>query len=338
MAKRHLTRRQLWRIKKVQDERIKRSEARNATLDQKLEANQLGPERPGLVIAHYGMQVEVEALDGESGGAGFRCHFRTNLEAIVTGDRVIWRAIDEKVGVIVARSERQSELARPDANGLLRPIAANIDQIFIVISTQPLTPLGLIDRYLIAAESVSIAPLILANKADLLQGAEKELMQDIINRYESIGYTCITTSTKSEAGLTALTQNLTGHTSIFVGQSGVGKSSLVNAILPDANLRTATLSHATGKGTHTTTTAYLYHLPSGGNIIDSPGIREFGLGHIDEQTLAEGFIEFRPYLGHCKFRDCKHLKEPDCALQQAVAEGRIDPRRMASFHSIANTV
>ncbi|MCF7980651.1 MAG: small ribosomal subunit biogenesis GTPase RsgA [Pseudomonadales bacterium] len=338
MAKRHLTRRQLWRIKKVQDERVKRSEARDTAIDHKLETSQLGPERQGLVIAHYGAQVAVEGLDGNTAGVHYRCHLRANLNTIVTGDQVIWRAIDEQTGVIVAKLERQSELARPDTNGLLRPIAANIDQIFIVIASQPMTPLGLIDRYLVAAETVSIQPLILINKADLLKGKEKEQMLDIIKLYEKIGYKCITTSTKSETGLTSLNKSLVAHTSIFVGQSGVGKSSLINAILPNANLRTAALSDATGKGTHTTTTAYLYHLPTGGNIIDSPGIREFGLTHISDEELIEGFIEFRPYFGHCKFRDCKHLKEPGCALIAAVNTGSIDPRRMTSFRSIANSL
>lgn len=334
MAKRRLTRRQQWRIKKVQEERVKRSESRDARLEQALESDQLGPEQQGLVIAHYGTQVEVEALQGEQQGISCRCHLRANLESIVTGDRVVWRDADGETGVIVARSQRSSELVRPDAGGRLRAVAANIDRIFIVLAPQPFTPQGLIDRYLVAAETVAIQPMLLINKSDLLSGELKQKMADLTDLYRNIGYQTITTSTKNEGELTSLKEHLTGHTSIFVGQSGVGKSSLVNQLLPDANLRTATLSEATGKGTHTTTTACLYHLPMGGDIIDSPGIREFGLEHINEQELIEGFIEFRPFLGQCKFRDCRHLKEPGCALRQAVEEGQIDSRRMSSYQSI----
>lgn len=335
MAKRRLTRRQQWRIKKVQDERLKRSLKRDSLIDSQFDADTLGPEQQGLVIAHYGTQVEVEALQGENRGTTCRCHLRTNLDQIVTGDRVVWRAGPDSIGVIVANSERKSELSRPDQSGRLRPVAANIDQIFIVIAPQPITPPGLIDRYLVAAEAISIQPLLLINKSDLLTGAAAEAMTDFIDLYQKIGYPVIMTSSKSEQGLSSLTDKLHQHTSIFVGQSGVGKSSLVNALLPDAQIPTASLSEATGKGTHTTTTACLFHLTDGGDIIDSPGIREFGLWHITKQQLTDGFIEFRPHLGRCKFRDCQHLNEPGCALKEAVESGQIDSRRMNSYLRIA---
>lgn len=335
MAKRRLTRRQQWRIKKVQDERLKRALKRDSLIDSQFDADALGPEQQGLVIAHYGTQVEVEALQGENRGTTCRCHLRTNLEQIVTGDRVVWRAAPDRTGVIVANSERTSELSRPDQSGRLRPVAANIDQIFIVIAPQPVTPPGLIDRYLVAAETVLIQPLLLINKSDLLTGEAEQTMADVMHLYRRIGYPVITTSSKSEQGLSSLTDKLHQHTSIFVGQSGVGKSSLVNTLLPDAQLRTAGLSESTGKGTHTTTTACLFHLPEGGDIIDSPGIREFGLWHIDKQQLTDGFIEFRPHLGKCKFRDCHHLNEPGCALKEAVKSGQIDARRITSYQRIA---
>ncbi len=334
MAKRHLTRRQQWRIDKVQGEREKRANRREDHIQESLSHGELGTEQQGLVIAHYGSQVDVEGGDGQL----HRCRLRTNLGQIVTGDNVIWRPAIDQGGVIVAVTERESELSRPDARGNLKPVAANIDLIFLVIAAEPRTPFGLIDRYLVAAENINIRPIILINKADLKSQDSIEWNKEINTIYSDIGYSTIATSTQSEAGLDELKVAMRDHTSIFVGQSGVGKTSLVNRLLPDTEARVGPLSESSGKGMHTTTTAQLFHLPDGGSIIDSPGIREFGLGHVDAQELMDGFIEFHPYLGRCKFRDCKHLHEPKCAIQQAVSEGAISERRFASFHQISETL
>ena len=131
---------------------------------------------------------------------------------------------------------------------------------------------------------------------------------------------------------------LKDRTSVFVGQSGVGKSSLINALLPGVDSKVGELSKTHGKGTHTTTTAKLFHFPDGGDLVDSPGIREFGLWHMEREQVLNGFVEFRPYLGGCKFRDCKHQSEPGCAVLAAVEKGKITPRRLASFESIANSL
>lgn len=334
MAKRRLTRRQQWRIKKIQSEKVKRSETRNAIAEAELQNQELGTEQPGLVITHFGTQLIVEALEGERCGQLIRCFFRANLESIVTGDQVIWCPIDEEQGVIVARRDRQSELSRPDATQQLKPIAANIDQIFVVIAPVPITPGNLIDRYLVAAKCLDIPALILVNKADLLEAGTHPELEGYLTLYQQIGYPCLTTSTRSETGLSALHAQLSGHTSVFVGQSGVGKTSLVNALLPEVNSRVGAVSDATGKGAHTTTNAYLYHLPQGGDIIDSPGIREFALLHLNEQEIKDGFIEFAPYLDQCKFRNCQHLHEPGCAVLAAVAQGKIDQRRLTSFYQL----
>lgn len=334
MAKRRLTRRQQWRIDKVQEEREQRANRREDQIQESLSHGELGNEQQGLVIAHYGSQVDVESSDGEL----HRCRLRANLGSIVTGDRVIWRPAIDQGGVIVAVTERDSELSRPDARGNLRPVAANIDLIFLVIAAEPRTPFGLIDRYLVAAENIGIRPAILMNKADLKSADAIAWTQEIQNIYSAIGYSIIATSTQSETGLDELKTAMRGHTSIFVGQSGVGKTSLVNQLLPQVGARVGPLSESTGKGMHTTTTAQLFHLPGGGNIIDSPGIREFGLGHVDQQQLMDGFIEFHPFLGRCKFRDCKHLHEPRCAIQQAVEDGAISERRFNSFHQISETL
>ena len=334
MSKRKLTRRQAWRVNKIQEERTKRAADKNGRAVEALAAGNLGAEREGLITAHFGTQVEVESAPGKS----HRCYMRANLEGLVTGDRVIW-CPGEPTGVVVAQLERQSELRRPDPYGKLKPIAANIDQIFVVIAPYPEPHANLIDRYLVAAESVDIEPIILLNKTDLLADdpALEQLMGLLLDSYPDLGYRIIRTSIKS-GGMEELRQALKGRTSVFVGQSGVGKSSLVNTLLPDAHLRVGALSENTLKGTHTTTTAQLFHLPSGGTLIDSPGIREFGLWHMTKEQVEQGFIEFRDYLGTCKFRDCQHQHEPQCAILTAADTGGISIERLDSYRRIIGSL
>lgn len=337
MSKRKLTRRQAWRIQKVQDERAARAAKREEKAQEKIEEGDLGPEQHGLVIAHYGTQVLVEATDGDNQGQVQRCHMRANLGSLVTGDNVVWRSGDP-LGVIVAVLERHSQLSRPDPYGDMKTVAANIDRILIVIAPYP-EPVGnLIDRYLVAAETLDIQPIILLNKIDRIDDSNRENLQTLQERYQGLGYEWLNVSTKTEQGLAELIDYLANYTSVFVGQSGVGKSSLINMLLPNENLKVGELSEINQQGTHTTTTAHLFHFPAGGHLIDSPGIREFGLWHMDEQSLLEGFVEFRPFLGHCKFRDCAHQSEPGCAIQEALDNGDISPIRMASFRYILSTL
>lgn len=330
MSKRKLSRQQAWRIEKIQDERARRAQRRGSQADQALASNALGPEREGLITAHYGTQVTVEAPTGEQQ----RCHLRANLEGLVTGDRVVWCAGDP-MGVVVAQLERKSALLRPDAHGNLKPVAANIDQIMLVIAPLPEPHANLIDRYLVAASAVGIEPTIVLNKCDLLleDPALRAKLHALLAPYPALGYKVIEASAL-EGGTHELQQALAGRTSVFVGQSGVGKSSLVNQLVPAAELRVGALSEYAGKGTHTTTTAHLLHLGCGGSLIDSPGIREFGLWHMDRASIEQGFIEFRPLLGHCRFRDCSHTQEPDCAILDAVRREDITARRMASYRHI----
>jgi ribosome biogenesis GTPase len=191
----------------------------------------------------------------------------------------------------------------------------------------------------VAAESVDIEPIILLNKTDLLadDAALQQLMALLLDSYPALGYRIIRTSIKS-GGMEELHQALKGRTSVFVGQSGVGKSSLVNTLLPDADLRVGALSENTLKGTHTTTTAQLFHLPTGGTLIDSPGIREFGLWHMTKEQVEQGFIEFRDYLGTCKFRDCQHQQEPACAILKAADLGGISIDRLDSYRRIVQSL
>ena len=337
MSKRNLTRRQSWRIKKIQDERVQRAHQHEERFSAQLNAGELGPEIRGRVIAHYGRQVDVEAVDGELQGQQMRCYLRANLEPLVTGDDVIWRPGPDE-GVVVANMPRSSVLKRPTPHGELKAVAANIDLIIITIAPEPTPYANLIDRYLVAAELSDIRPILLLNKTDLISDSNRSALETLLQRYEQIGYQVMRASTKADHGLDLLIDSLKGHISVFVGQSGVGKSSLINKLLPGVDLRVGALSEGTRKGTHTTTTARLFHFPSGGDLIDSPGIREFALWHLSPDELLEGFVEFRPFLGHCRFRDCRHDREPGCALRKALEEGAISQPRMLSYQQILNSL
>jgi ribosome biogenesis GTPase len=283
--------------------------------------------RTGLVIVNYSKHQLVEDTEGGL----HRCVARRGLPQIVCGDKVQWLPTGDATGVIEAIMPRRSVLLRAAGNNALRPLVANIDQIIIEAALEPALDSFLIDKYTVAAELAHTVPLIVINKADLLQPAERSRVEQLMHEYQAIGYTTLLTSTLLNTGLEAFMDCLANRTSILVGQSGVGKSSLVKRLLPDHDITVGKLSAASGLGRHTTTATTLYHLPQGGMLIDSPGVRDFRLGAVPAGELAQGFREFLPYLGHCKFNDCRHLTEPGCAVAAALAEGHISERRMASY-------
>ncbi len=333
MSKRKLNRRQAWRIDKIQQERGARANKKEDTIHHELEGGDLGPEQTGQVISHFGTQVLIESPSTER----TRCYMRANLGGLVTGDNVAWRA-GTKEGVVVARLERQCELQRPNMHGELKSVAANIDYMVIVVAPEPYAHRGLIDRYLVAAEISDIEPVLCLNKIDLLKEDNKEHFELLVSDYEKIGYRFVQTSAISEGGLENLKGLLKDRISVFVGQSGVGKSHIISTLLPDEDIRVGGLRAQSKTGRHTTTTATLFHFPSGGDLIDSPGIREFGLWHMEEHEILEGFKEFKPFIGHCKFRDCKHQAEPKCAIKQAIADGDISEGRFKSYQQIVNSL
>lgn len=279
----------------------------------------------GTVVARYGKQALVENAEGDR----VLCHLRSHLESPVAGDGVIW-VRSEEAGVIIAITERLNVLHRPDIRGQLRPIAANVQLLLIVFAPEPAPQPNLLDRYLVAAEHMSVEAALILNKADLLK--DNGLSQRL-ERYATLGYRTLTTH-QGMSDASDLANLIKDSTVVLVGQSGVGKSSLIQRLLPDASIRVGPLSELADKGRHTTTTAELFHLPNGGRLIDSPGVREFGLGHVTPAEIALGFREFSPFLGRCRFRDCHHEREPDCALRAAVTDGSISEARFESYLQI----
>jgi ribosome biogenesis GTPase len=318
MGNRRLTDQQRRRI---EENAAKRRESASAGFSDDLE---------GMIVARYSKTAIVRANDGET----HTCHLRPNLSHLVAGDRVLW-SNEETGAYITSQLERRTELKRPDARGQLKAVAANVDLIAIVFAPEPEPHANLIDRYLVAAHMASIDTLIILNKSDLL-GKHPEC-RSLLESYRSIGYEVITSGPTPDE-TKALSNRLGIRTSVFVGQSGVGKSSMINRLLPGEELRVGALSEGVLKGRHTTTTAEVFERPSGGFIIDSPGIREFGLQHVDPTLVAPGFIEFRAFLDQCRFRDCSHLVEKDCAVLAAVERNEISSERYQSFVNIVRDV
>lgn len=332
MAKRKLTTQQKRRLK------TKRSKT-DVVEKQDDEKSLLGDEQSGLVITSFGKRVLVENELGQT----FSCAIRQHLGKLVAGDKVIWQTdIEDNTGVVVSVLPREHELSRPGFRGQKRMIAANIDFIGIVTPVVPGVHPDMIDRYLVAAQQLDIPAFIILNKVDLLESDEEwEAIAELLEPYDELAIDIITASSVNQEGLEDLQDFMSGKNTVFVGPSGAGKSSLINALIPDLDIRVGTLSEATGLGKHTTTNSILYHLPSsdntqwnGGNLIDSPGVRQFSPAPCELAELESYYPDFAPFLGLCKFSNCTHSIEPGCAIRQAVENGEIAYSRYQSFQRL----
>lgn len=312
MSKRRINKQQSARIEKIQQTYQKNIEHLDDLAD-------------GLVITRFSRHVEVEDRQGQL----IRCSIRPNLETLVAGDRVIWQNEGAAHGVVVSLYPRTSVLAKPSSSGQIKPVAANISQLIIVVAPKPEISWPLLDSYLVMAETLGLHAIILLNKTDLACSALKE---QLLTDYQNLNYPILFVSKDTPDSLVQLKKALNQQISVFVGQSGVGKSSLISAILPhESNIVTGEISEISELGKHTTSNSKYYHLLSGGALIDSPGVREFSLWHINTAAIARGYIEFRPYLSQCKFRNCTHKDTPQCAIIQARDEGFISVKRYDNF-------
>ena len=277
----------------------------------------------GLVIAHLGQGIAVEVDDSI-----VLCQTLRKLDTVVVGDRVLLSLSGPLQGRIEEILPRRSVLQRPSRGDQIRPVAANLDTIFVVFASEPVCDFLLLDQYLAICENCNIEAALVFNKIDLPYPPE---MEQELQYYQALGYPLHRVSARQQIGMDELLLKLRDQTSMFTGQSGVGKSSLSKALLPDKQLRINSVSEITRHGRHTTTAATLYHLPGGGDLIDSPGVAIFGLAGLSEAQLAWGYREFQPLLGQCRFNDCRHVLDKGCAVREAADSGAIPPSRYQRF-------
>lgn len=283
----------------------------------------------GTVVAAYGKRYKVELTETKQ---RISCVTRGKKTDVACGDRVTVKLTDKREGVIENIIPRTTLLYRSNAFKS-KTLAANVSQIIIVLATQPSFYEALLNRCLIAAEAAGIKALIVLNKCDL---ADNDNAKQRLALYTALGYQVLPLSAKED--ISTLRPYLQGEVSILVGQSGMGKSTMINALLPNESVRTQEVSTVLDSGKHTTTAAHLYHLDTESILIDSPGLQEFGLHHLSTDELEHAFIEFRPFLGKCRFNNCKHLQEPDCAVTEASAAGNISPERLAIYKMLRTEI
>jgi ribosome biogenesis GTPase len=280
-------------------------------------------DQEGRVIAVHGRHFRVETATGH-----YDCVTRGKKGGIACGDRVRFRSTGDDSAVIEATLPRTNLLYRSDPFRS-KLLAANVDQVFIVTAASPTPSLELLNRCLVAAEAAGIPARIVVNKADL---PETAALVERLRPYAALGYPLLALSAKAD--VEPVRALLAERVSILVGASGVGKSTLVNALVPEAEIVTQEISEVLDSGKHTTTHTRLYHLPGGGALIDSPGMQEFGLSHLAPADLQAAFPEFRALAGQCRFYNCQHLKEPSCAVLAAVEDGRLLKDRWRTYRAL----
>ena len=298
----------------------------------------------GLVTKSTGSWYQVQTPDGRRYDCRIKGKFRikglTTTNPVAVGDKVDFELEPEQEqGVIVKLYDRRNYIIRKSINlsKQAQIIAANLDQAFLVVTlASPRTSLGFIDRFLVTAEAYDIPASLVYNKLDMFSKEGLEILSEYKMVYEKLGYPCYEVSALKGTNIPALKDKLKDKITLFSGHSGVGKSSLMNAILPDLDLRTMEVSEWSDKGMHTTTFAEMYDLPGGGSVIDTPGIRELGVIDIEQQELSHFFPEMRSRLNQCRFNNCRHINEPGCAVLEALENGDIEPSRYESYLSIYN--
>jgi ribosome biogenesis GTPase len=296
----------------------------------------------GLITKSTGSWYQVQTKNGQTFDCRIKGIFRTKgittTNPIAVGDVVDFdMEPDQGTGVITKLHPRKNYIIRKSINlsKQAQVIAANLDQAFLIVTlASPRTSLGFIDRFLVTAEAYDIPASLVFNKLDLFSDEGLEILDDYKSIYESIGYPCYQVSALQGTNIDQLTELINDKVTLFSGHSGVGKSSLINALLPDLKLRTTEISEWHDKGMHTTTFAEMFELPQGGYIIDTPGIRELGVIDIEKQELSHFFPEMRALLNQCRFNSCRHINEPGCAVIKAVEEGKIELSRYESYLSI----
>ncbi len=277
----------------------------------------------GLVISHLGQGIAVEIADKI-----YLCQSRRRLETVAVGDRVYVKLINDQQGCIEAILPRRSLLLRPQRGSQTRPVAANIDQVLIVVAIEPRCDFLLIDQYLAVCEYSHIKVGIILNKIDLT--ISESLLTELKN-YQQLNYPIYQISVNHTIGLDHLRATFYQQISLLTGQSGVGKSSLTNWLIGDQLQKIAAVSAISKKGRHTTTAATLYHLAEGGDLIDSPGLSIFGLAELNATELAWGYREFQPFISHCQFHNCQHVKDKGCAIRRAVEQHYVSEMRYQRF-------
>jgi len=295
----------------------------------------------GLVYKSTGSWYQVKSDEGNF----YQCRIKGKLRLsgirstspVAVGDRVGFDLDDEAIGVIHTIEQRENYLVRKSVNlsKQLHIIGANIDLVFLVITLKnPETFTTFIDRFLVSAAAFGIETVLLFNKMDQYTLEELEMVNELKELYTSIGYQSVFCSTKSGQGMSELRNLMKDNTSIFSGHSGVGKSTLINTVAPELRLKIGEISEQHGQGQHTTTFAEMFDLSFGGRIIDSPGIRGFGIADIDKEEIARYFKEFFKASENCKFNNCQHLSEPGCAVKSELEEGTIAESRYQSYLSM----